>query len=359
MGAIFSNIGAILIALLALSIIVMVHEFGHFIAGKAVGMQVLEFSIGMGPKIVQKERKGTMYSLRWLPIGGYCRFLGEDESDDDPRAMNNISVGRRAIMVAAGAMMNFVFAFVVAALLLMFFGGDYSSRIVTVDEGRPAIEAGLMAGDKIVSVNGVAVETASQARTEIQKDPTQPITLTVEREGQLVENLVMTPVYDEASQSYLIGIAFGERIPLSFFEAIKQAGQMLVDIVTQMFVFLKNLIFKFEGAQDLGGPVRIVSILGDAAKIGFAGTWDAITLAIKNLMMFGVLISINLGVINLLPIPGMDGARLVFIAIEAIRGKPIPPEKEGMVHFCGLVFMMGLFVVLTFQDIRALIFPGT
>ncbi|MDO4865629.1 MAG: M50 family metallopeptidase [Clostridia bacterium] len=351
----FTNLLYILLAIVMLGVIVTVHEFGHYLVGRLCGIGIVEFSVGFGPRLLGWERKGIKYSLRAIPLGGYCAFVGEDDRSDDPRAMNNQPVWKRFITVLAGPFMNFVLAFVICAVMLdAFFIAETYPVVDQVMAGMPAEAAGLMPGDHILEVNGVALEnTTSGVSTMINVlqsgDMSQPIDLLVERDGEQQRfSMIAAPVADEESQTtrYQIGIVFSSRT-FSFGESLAEAGSYMVETTGQMLESLRNLIFKGEGLEDTAGTVGIIALVSQRAREGmYMVLW----------LMF--IISLNLGIMNLLPIPALDGGRLLFLIVEMIRRKPIPPEKEGTVHAIGMVLLLGLFVVLTYHDIVKLISGG-
>ena len=347
------NLLYILLAIVLLGVLVVVHEFGHYIVGRLTGMTVLEFSVGFGPKLLGWKRKDIAYSLRIVPLGGYCSFLGEDKNDDDPRAMNNRPVWRRFLTVLAGPMMNFVFAFIVCVVMLMayFTAGIASPTVEAVYEDMPAAQAGMQAGDVIVEANGEPIEFseegANELRAIIAASPVdEPIEFIVERDGERL-TISATPAAEVNEQtgetSYMIGIVFPGRT-YSFGEALAEAPRMMVDFVKMMLDALKDLVFHGEGAEDVTGPVGIISVVSTVAREG-----------LYMVLYILFIISLNLGLMNLLPLPALDGGRLVFLIVEAIRRKPVPPEKEGMVHGIGLLLLLGLIVVITYQDNARLI----
>ena len=350
-----SNILYVLLAIAMLGVIVTVHEFGHYCVGRLCGIGIVEFSVGFGPKLLGWKRKGIQYSLRAIPLGGYCAFVGEDERNDDPRAMNNQPVWKRFLTVLAGPFMNFVLAFVACAIMLnAYFIAETYPIVNEVMPGQPAAEAGLMPGDRILEVNGEALtnDTAGVSRmiNVIQSgDLSKPIDLVVERNGErLSYSMTAAPVTDESGQvtRYQIGIVFSSRT-YNFFESIREAGGYMVETTGMMLESLKNLIFKGEGLEDTAGTVGIIAVVAQQAREGaYMVLW----------LIF--IISLNLGIMNLLPIPALDGGRLLFLIVEAIRRKPIPPEKEGAVHAVGMVLLLGLFVVLTYHDIVKLVTGG-
>ena len=348
------NILYVLLAILMLGIIVTVHEFGHYLVGRLCGIGIVEFSVGFGPRILGWERKGIKYSLRCIPLGGYCAFVGEDERNDDPRAMNNQPVWKRFLTVLAGPFMNFVLAFLVCAIMLSgYFIAETYPVVHELVADMPAEQAGLKPGDRIVEVNGVPIDNNSSGVSQIVSaiqsgDMTQPIRLIVDRDGQnCAFSMSAVPVEGDAGTSrYQIGIVFTSR-NYSFLESLRESGSYMVETTRMMLESLRNLIFKGEGIEDTAGTVGIIALVSQRAREGmYMVLW----------LMF--IISLNLGIMNLLPIPALDGGRLLFLVVEAIRRKPIPPEKEGTVHGIGMLLLLGLFVVLTFHDIVRLVTGG-
>ncbi len=344
-----ANLLYIIAALLIIEVIVAVHEFGHYLAGRLCGMGIVEYSIGMGPKIIGFRKNDIDYSLRAIPIGGFCKFVGEDEDNSDPRAMNNQAVWKRIITVAAGALMNFVLAYVAAVILFAAFSYKTIPAVGNVLPDTPAMEAGLLAGDQIVAVNGMDVADGLEGVTFVQsvvgKAQGETVSFDVQREGQRLQVDIAPALVtlEDGSQVYQVGIQFGvERY--GFWESFPAAGEYMLDSSTMMLDALRKLVFKGEGADDMVGTVGIISMVSETVREG----WHMV-------FLFLFVISLNLGIINLLPLPALDGGRLVFLIVEAIRGKPIPPEKEGIVHAIGFVLLLVLFVVLTYQDIVRII----
>ena len=347
-----SNILYVILAIVMLGIIVTVHEFGHYCVGRLCGIGVVEFSVGFGPRLLGWERKGIKYSLRAIPLGGYCAFVGEDEKNDDPRAMNNQPVWKRFLTVLAGPFMNFVLAFVVCAVMLnAYFIAESFPIVDSVVAGMPAAEAGLLPGDVITEVNGVSIPEGGagpRAVTQAMQmdDMTQPIAITVDRGGEpLSFSMVAEPLTDEETGAtrWQIGIVFSSRT-FTFGESLREAGSYMVETTQLTLDALKNLIFKGEGLNETVGTVGIITLVSQRAREG---------MYMVLYLMF--IISLNLGIMNLLPIPALDGGRLLFLVVEAIRRKPIPPEKEGMVHTVGMLLIFGLFIVLTYHDIWMLV----
>ena len=351
----------VLAAILLLGILVMVHEFGHFIAARMTGIEVMEFSIGFGPKLLGWQgRKGTAFSLRLIPMGGYCAFYGEDdakgEHTDDPRAYSRQSVWKRMFSVLMGPVMNFVLAFVVV-VMYFWIGGmaevtGYEPYIAEVAAAGPAYDAGLKGGDVIVEINGESMldgtqETLLDAIAGYQVgDP--PLALLVRRGEELLET-TLTPFYDEEMGKHRIGVTISatvltEKHAATLGESIREGWDWCVYAGGAIIGALKNLVTTGEGLEDTAGPVGVVTMVTEGVRTGGFE-------AFLNLL---VVISINLGIMNLLPIPGLDGSRFLFMVVEAVRRKPVPPQKEAMVHLCGYVLLFGIMIFFTFKDVMRL-----
>jgi len=333
-----------LLSILLLCLLIVVHELGHFVVGRLCGVGVVEFSVGFGPKLLGWRGKETDYSIRAIPLGGYCKFVGEDEDDNAPNAMNNMPVWKRFLTVAAGPAMNVLFAYLAAVLMLCMFYGTISPSVDTVVDGSPAQQAQLMPGDVITAANGSEIAFDAEGTNALREiiQASDSVQLTVDRGGETIE-LALVPdlVTDEATGQTVrqIGITFKfENYTLS--TAIPGAGQLLKEMSSMMLDFLRNLIFRGQGAEDVAGPIGTVAVVSQYLAIDPS-----------QLVYFAVVISLNLGIMNLIPFPGLDGSRLAFLAVEAVRRKPVPPEKEGMVHAAGLVLLLVLSAVLIWHDI--------
>lgn len=322
-------------AVIVFLLVILVHEFGHFAVAKMVGIEVNEFSIGMGPKLFQTKKGETEYTLRILPIGGYVKMEGEDENSDNPRSFNNASVFSRIGVLLAGAIMNFVLAVVV--LSIVSFGiGEPSTTVDRVTENSPAAESGIMEGDKIVGIEGNEINTWDQVTEEIGKSPAdKELKIEVERQGEVLTKYI-TPTLEDGRS--IIGIY--TRSIKSPGSAIKGGIQQTGAFLMLMFDFIA-MVFKGQvGMESLSGPVGIIREVGVAANMG-----------IYNLLYLLGFISINLGFFNLLPLPALDGSRISFLLVELVRGKPIDPEKEGFVHFIGFILLISLMLFVTYRDI--------
>ena len=352
----------ILLAILLLAILITVHEFGHFLAARAMKIAVREFAIGMGPKIVGwKSRKyETDFSIRMIPFGGFCAFYGEDDtkgiSRDDPRAFPNQNVWKRLFVILMGPVMNFVLAFVLATVFFWANGITVATGIdpyiAEVMAAGPAYSAGMKPGDKVIEINGrdMMDGTMDTLLNTIGnwKEGDAPLQMTILR-GEETFDTEMTPIWDEAEQKMRIGVTIGgvyrtETQPVSFIGGIENSWQWCVSASGAILGALKDLVTTGKGLDQTSGPVGIVSLVSTEVQEGGLSAYVQLL----------VLISINLGLMNLLPIPGLDGSRLVFGVVEIIRGKAVPPEKEAMVHLVGMVFLFGLMIFFTFKDIMKL-----
>lgn len=341
----------IIIAILIFSFIIFFHELGHFTLAKLNHIDVQEFSVGMGPAIFTKEHRGTLYAVRILPIGGYCAMGEDDEATDSPSNFNNKSVWARISVIAAGPVFNFILAFACAVVLVAMAGYDQPVA-GGVDEGYPAYEAGMRPGDRIVEMNGKNIHLFKEVQVYNQFHQGETVELTYERDGRQYTADV-TPLFDEELQYYRLGITssgYTAATPLTALEYGAYEVKYWIDTTLRS---LKMLVTGQVGVDQLSGPVGIVDVVDDTYQE--AKTYGTATVAV-NMLNIAILISANLGVMNLLPLPALDGGRLVFLAVEAVRRKRIPPEKEGYVHFAGIVLLMALMVVVMFNDIQRVFF---
>ncbi len=326
-------------------LLILVHELGHFFAARLTGIRVLELAIGFGPKLFGWTRNKTDYSLRAVPLGGFCRMLGEDhEESNEPDSFPRKPVLHRAFVLLAGAAMNLVLAVAIFFVIFFFMTGvpDMStSEIGQVLENTPAEEAGLQEGDRITAVNSTAISRWEGVLESISPRAREEIALTVQRGGESL-TLQVTPALDEETGTGKIGIVPVVR-KYMFVDSLQGSFERFGMVIASIFQVLTG-----RAPLDVAGPVGIVSVIGEVAQTGFI-----------NLLLLTALISISLGIMNLLPIPALDGGRLLFLAVEAVRGRPIDPEKEGMIHFIGFAFLIMLILFITYQDlIRLNIFPN-
>ncbi len=341
----------IVIAILVFSLLILFHELGHFSLAKLNGIRVNEFSLGLGPTIFGFTKGETTYSLKLLPFGGACMMEGEDENSDDERAFNKKSVWARISVVAAGPIFNFIMAFVFSLILIGSIGID-KPVLTDVIDGYAAQEAGLQAGDVIVKMGGKDIHFYKEISTYATFHVGEPVEITYVR-GEEEYTTILTPKYDEESGRYLYGfIASSQRETVSFFETIAYSFYDVGYYIDVTIQSVKMLVTGGVSVNDLSGPVGIVSNMGEVYEE--AVETSGYYYAFLSMLNWTIMLSANLGVMNLLPIPALDGGRLVFLIIEAIRGKAIDPEKEGFVHMVGIILLFGLMFVVMFNDIRKL-----
>ncbi|MGN0341292.1 MAG: RIP metalloprotease RseP [Roseburia sp.] len=340
----------IIIAILMFSFIIIFHELGHFLLAKKNGIRVNEFCLGLGPTIVGFTKGETKYSLKLLPFGGACMMEGEDEESKDERAFNNKSVWARMAVVFAGPAFNFILAFLLAVVVIAVAGFD-RPVVADVMEGYPAEAAGLQAGDVITELNGKNIHLYREVSIYTYLHADENIEVEYQRDGETY-TCTLTPKYDEESNRYLFGIyGSGTREHGNVFQVLKYSVYEVKYWICTTLESLKMLVTGQVSFNDLSGPVGIVKSIGDTYDEVKTGGFLIIFL---NLMNYSIMLSANLGVMNLLPLPALDGGRLFFLIIEAIRRKRVNPDHEGMVHFAGLVLLMLLMVVVMFNDIRKL-----
>ena len=353
---------SLIIAFLIFSLIVVVHEFGHFIIARKNGILVEEFAVGMGPILLKKQKGETLYTIRALPLGGFCKMLGEDESTDDnaniEKSFNNKTVLQRIAVISAGSIMNFILSFVIA-MILVFVNGFGTTIVNFPIENTPAYIAGLQSGDRIVRIDNSRIRIFEDVQFALVNNGATPIDLTINRDGTMIIKEI-TPM--QVGQNYMIG--FSPQQYAGFFSSdthgLERAG-FLESISTSFWTVgsyvrlvlhgLGQLVTFNVSVDEMAGPVGIVNVIGDVYQNNIEiSVWHTATIMLR----LAALISANLGVFNLLPFPALDGGRLAFLSIEAVRGKPINPEKEGIVHLVGFAMLMVLFVLVTFNDITRL-----
>ncbi|MDO5111110.1 MAG: site-2 protease family protein [Clostridia bacterium] len=338
-----TTIVSILVAVIVIGVLAFVHELGHFWVARKFGFGVLEFAIGMGPVLWKKEKNGVQYSLRALPLGGMCRFEGEDEDCDSPTAFNKQAVWKRMLVVVAGPFMNLLFAVVFATVTLAAYG-DYMPEILDFAAVSPAAEAGMQKGDVLLRVGDKQLEYYTEATDAILAANSESCIVVVDRGGERLE-LTLYDIYSEAEGRNMLGVTIQParyRFPL--LTCVGNSFHYIGELVQTMFGFFGSL-FKGEVHDgDVGGPVMIVDVIGQAVRLGF-----------ETVLRLTVLLSVNLAIVNLLPLPALDGGRLVFMLIEAVRGKPMDPDKEGMIHLIGFALLMALVVFLTYKDVMRLL----
>lgn len=349
---------SMVVAILVFGIIILIHEFGHFIVAKKCGIGVVEFSIGMGPRLCSFVKGETRYSVKALPFGGSCMMLGEEEDDANPKAFNNKSVWSRIAVIAAGPVFNFLLAFVLALAIVHVAGYD-SAELTGVLDGFSAQEQGLQAGDVITRLNREKVTVYRDVTMYMYLHPSDPVNVEFKRTLEDGTSQVLTarlePRYSQEHGGYMLGIQTkGYRQPAQgILETVKYGAYEVVYWMKTVVKSIGMMVRGQVGAQDMAGPVRLVSMIDDTVEETKQYGLETLLLTLANLC---VMLSANLGVMNLLPVPALDGGRLVFLIVEALRGKPVDKEKEGMVHMAGMALLMGFMVFVLFNDIAMLLF---
>lgn len=326
-------------------LLILVHELGHYFAARLTGIRVLELAIGFGPKVIGWSKNDIDYSLRIFPLGGFCRLLGENpEEASEPNSFPKKPILSRAAVLLAGAGMNLMLAIVVFFVIFFFVVGipdTETARIGYIIDDSPAETAGLEAGDLIRAIDGVTITTWDDVLMLISAKPNQKLVLLVERDGATTELSIVSDVAADSGRG-MIGIGPAMQ---------KYKALPSLQVSLQRFWAVIASIFQVVTGQaplDIAGPVGIIFVIGEVAQTGFV-----------NLLLLTALISISLGIMNLLPIPALDGGRLFFLLVEAIRGRSIDPEKEGTIHFIGFAILILLILFVTYQDLlRWVIAPG-
>lgn len=340
-----------IVAIILFSIIILFHEWGHFLLAKANHIKVNEFSLGLGPTIVGFTRGETKYSIKLLPFGGACMMEGEDSESDDERSFQKKSVWARISVVAAGPVFNFIMAFLFAVIILGSLGVQ-EPVIEDVMPGYAAESAGLTAGDEIVKIDHKNIHFYKEVSMYSLFHPGEEVSLTYIRDGER-HTVNLTPTYDEESGRYLYGLygaaGYTKYGPL---KTLRYSAYEVKYWIQYTIGSLKMLVTRQVSFNDLSGPVGIVKVIGDTYE---ASRPDGYFYVFINMLNLAILLSANLGVMNLLPIPALDGGRLVFLVIEAIRRKRLNEEKEGMVHFIGLLCLFALMILVLFNDVRKII----
>lgn len=339
---ILTIIGAILI----FSLIIFVHELGHFLTAKLFGVNVLEFSMGMGPAIFKKQGKNTLYSIRAIPIGGFCQMEGEDEDCDTEGSFSAKKPLPKIIILAAGAFMNVLLGFIIVTSLVTtsaFQSGALPSTVVASVNPEASAAEFLQPGDKIIEVNGSRVNIKRDISFALSKEDSEH-TITFERNGERFHKSFtpMTMTYEDGTTGKIIGFNIApEDITIS--GILREGFFQTIWMVKLVFVSLGMLLGGQVGIGDMSGPVGVVSAMNSVAQTG-----------ILNFLFFAAFLTVNIGVMNLLPLPALDGGRIVFSLFELIFRKPVPPEKEGIVHAIGFFLLIALMIFVTWNDIMRL-----
>ena len=364
-------------------VMITLHEFGHFSAAKLLGVKVLEFSIGMGPPIYKHKGKKTLYALRLLPIGGYCRLEGEDGKSDDPEAFSNQKLWKRFIIVAAGAVLNLILGFVLFCIVVSMMSPIATNVIESIDDRSYLAGTGLESGDRIVSIDGHKIRIYNEIAfyTDGFDDTTDSVKVVVKRNRKKYSYYIKPSLnemniaykedgveitdtvngitesyktdYDEGYNAenvgksydikrYIIGFK-AKQEKITAFNLIPNAWNYTGFVIKSIFTAIGDIITGKMGLDSLSGPVGVAGVIGEAVNSGKD--------SLLNILFIVAMLTVNLGIFNLLPLPALDGGRLFFMLIEILRGKPVPPEKEGLVHTVGLMLLLLLAVIVGYSDV--------
>ena len=346
----------ILAAILIFGVLIAVHELGHFLAAKACGVPVSEFSIGMGPALWKKEIGETTYSLRVLPIGGFCAMEGEEEDSENPKALNNQSFWRKMLIYAAGAMMNFLTGLLILLVLFANAKGFYTAEITDIAEGSPiGREGGLQVGDEFLSIDGEKIYNRSNVSLLLGLNTDGTYDLVVRRNGERVEirdfAMSVAEYPDQQGGTYVgFGFTMAGVEEATVLKRIRYSWNSALDFVRTVRLSLEMLINGQAGIQDLSGPVGIVNTITEVGQQS-----ATVADAVGNIAYLAALIAVNLAVMNLLPLPALDGGKIFFLLINAasllLFKKQIPAKFENYIHVAGFVLLMLLMAVVMFQDV--------
>ena len=331
------------------SILVFFHEFGHFIAAKASGVRVYKFAFGFGPRILGFTKNQTEYQICLIPLGGYVKMAGEmgqegikEASEEVPeeQRFDRKTLGIRALIVALGPFMNIITAVVIFSIIFFANGVPIVTNCIsTVIENGPAEQVGILPGDKIIAINSINMEDPNKIANTINKSSGEKLQITLDRAGEIIEVFVI-PEYDESYKKGLIGITFEISVEkINIFSAFSKGLIATINIIKLIFTNTMEMITG-KVPVEIAGPLGIAQMTGEAAKLGFL-----------NLLYFTAILSIFIGLFNLLPIPILDGGHLLILAIEKLRGKPLEPEKINFMYLIGISLMIIIFIIATYKDI--------
>ena len=348
----------IIVGILLFGLLIAVHEWGHFITAKLLGVKVNEFAIGMGPVLVSFQKGETQYSLRLLPVGGYCAMEGEDETNDDPRAFSSKAPWRRFIILAAGSFMNFVAGFLLVALLFTAAGSYAVPVIREFAEGFSCAGAdGLQVGDRIRSINGHTISVYQDVSTQLASASGETLDLVVERDGEpvVLNDLPLTPKdYTVDGQTVTMYGIYFDKEQATASGVLLQSWKTCGYFARAVWSGLAMLVTGQVGLHDMSGPVGIVSYLGQAGSQG-----GSVAAGMQNVCYIIALIAVNLAIMNLLPLPALDGGRIFLLIVgevwRLLSGRRLDPKYEAWIHGAGFALLLLLMVVVTFSDIWKLV----
>lgn len=344
----------IIVGILLFDLIVLGHEFGHFFTARSFGIKVNEFALGMGPKIFSIKKGETVYSLRLFPIGGFCAMEGEDEESNDPSAFDKKAAWKRAIVVVAGAVMNIILGFLLTVLLLTQSSKFASTTISGFKDNAVSSSYGLKEGDEILKINGTRVHTAGDIAFNLTVDGKSQFDIEVKRGDEVVDlkNVNFKTSTNEKGQSVLYVDFSLKSIDKNFWTLTRQSCYDTISTVKTVWISFAGLITGRFSIKNIMGPIGITSVIGQATTEGLkTSTWAAI----NNIISIMAMITINLGIVNLLPLPALDGGRLIFLIFEMITRKKLNPKYEGWIHGIGFILLIILMIFIAYGDIARIL----
>ena len=343
---VWNNVWPYLVAILLFLVLIVIHEFGHFIAAKLMGVRVNEFAVGFGPKLFSKKWGETNYAFNLVPLGGYCAMEGEDEASGDEKAFCNKKPWRRFIIVVMGALFNLLLGLIIVAIILAPSSAFSSTVIAEFDESAISEQTGLKVDDKILEVDGRKIFSTYDLSYAFTNVKDGKIDITVKRDGEkkfLKDVTFQTEEYEGMSYLTVDFKVYGIKKTVGSY--IKETFGTAISYCAVIWRSLIDLISGKYGISAVSGPVGVTVAIGNAAKE-----------SLKNILPIMALITINLGIFNLLPVPALDGGRLLFILIEMIAGRPVPQKYESAVHAAGFILLIGFMIIIAAKDIWTLIF---
>ena len=342
LSSVWGKIWPILFAILFFGVIIALHEFGHFFTAKLFRIKVNEFAIGMGPALFKKQKGETLYALRLLPIGGFVSLEGEDEASDDPRAFGNQKAWKRFIVIAAGATLNIILGIILMCVCLGISGYVPTTEVTDVSDGWYTAETGILEGDKIISVDGIRVYSSNDFYYCISRDKENLYDITLKRDGEKLSFSDVMIVLDREKNESSVIVGFEE---VSVFNIVPGAIKETLAVSKMVFISLFDMIGGKFGKDDIAGPIGTIGIVAETAS-------SAVSEAdYSGIILILAFITVNIGVVNLLPLPALDGGRLFFIAIEFIFRKPVPKKFEAIVHAAGLIILLLFMALISLNDI--------
>lgn len=342
MSNVWQSVYPIIIAILFFEVIIIIHEAGHFVAARLMKIKVNEFSIGMGPKLLQFEKGETKYTLRLVPFGGYCAMEGEDSDSDSPDAFSNKKVIQRIFVVVAGAFMNLLLGLLIISIMVCNQSLIGTTSIAKFDNNAVSSST-LLVGDKIKSIDGMRVYTSTDIMTGLTRSPDSEVEFVVERNGKIEKLDVTFQVSEYENNQYINMDFFLVGVEKTFLNVMKESLAQFISYCRMIFLSLHDLLVGRYGVSDISGPVGAVTIVSTAVKTG-----------LPSVLRIMALLTVNIGLFNLFPFPALDGWRLFVLVFEGVFRKKMPAKFEWLINTIGLFLLIGLMCVVTFSDISKL-----